>query len=256
MESVDLVQNTTVATTTTTINQYGQEIGVGLPDWKPAQSPQRIVLDGQYCRLEPLIADQHAVELYEAFQAGTNPDKTWTYMANGPFNTYESYYDIVKTVFEVTKDPMHFAVIDKQTNKAVGTIAFIRIDPKNGSIEVGSVVFSALLKRTRQSSEAVFLLMKYAFDQLGYRRFEWKCDSLNELSRKAADRYGFTFEGTFRQAIVYKGRNRDTNWYSILDSEYNARIRAAFVQWLDPNNFGADGQQVCRLSDLTKAQLL
>lgn len=144
-------------------------------------------------------------------------------------------------------------MIDRATNRAVGTLALMRIDPANGVIEVGSVTFSPLLKRTPASTEAQYLLMKYAFDTLGYRRYEWKCDDLNAPSRKAAVRLGFRYEGTFRQAIVYKGRNRDTAWYSIVDGEWPA-VAAAFEAWLSPDNFDTQGSQRQSLTAIRAAQ--
>jgi RimJ/RimL family protein N-acetyltransferase len=144
---------------------------------------------------------------------------------------------------------LHYAVIDLATAKPVGTLSLMRIDPANGVIEVGHVTYSPRLKRTRKATEAMFLLLGEVFDKLGYRRFEWKCDSLNEPSRRAAQRYGFTFEGIFRQAIVYRERNRDTAWFSIIDSEWPA-LRSGYQRWLDAGNFDAQGQQVERLADV------
>jgi len=148
-----------------------------------------------------------------------------------------------------SKDPLHYAVIDLATGKPVGTLALMRIDPANGVIEVGHVTYSPRLKRTRIATDAMCLLMSEVFDKLGYRRFEWKCDSLNEPSRSAALRYGFTFEGIFRQAIVYRERNRDTAWFSIIDSEWPA-LRECYKQWLDAGNFDAQGLQVKKLAEL------
>jgi RimJ/RimL family protein N-acetyltransferase len=146
-------------------------------------------------------------------------------------------------------DPMHFAVVDLNTGKAVGTLALMRQDPTNGVVEVGYVAFSPRLKQTPLASEAQFLLLSYVFEGLRYRRYEWKCDSLNAPSRKAARRLGFTFEGIFRQAVVYKGRSRDTAWYSIIDSE-RPEIGKALRAWLHPGNFDADGWQRRPLSDM------
>ena len=150
-------------------------------------------------------------------------------------------------------DPLHYTVIDLATGKAVGTLALMRIDRANGVIEVGHVTYSPRLKRTRIATEAMFLLMSHVFDDLGYRRFEWKCDSLNGPSRTAALRYGFTFEGIFRQAIVYRQRNRDTAWFSMLDGEWPA-LRPCYARWLDAGNFDAQGQQIERLADLIAQQ--
>ena len=148
-----------------------------------------------------------------------------------------------------SSDPFHYAVIDRASGKAVGTFALMRIEPAHGVIEVGSVTFSPRLKQTPLSTEAQYLLMRYVFDDLGYRRYEWKCDSLNAASRAAALRYGFQFEGIFRQAVVYKGRSRDTAWFSMLDGEWPA-IKRGFEQWLDPRNFDAAGAQRRKLAEL------
>jgi len=202
---------------------------------------------GRYCRLEPVSVQRHEKELFAAYMQA--PDgRDWTYLfsdrpeTTAAFNAY-----LVK--LEKSEDPLHFTIIDSSTNSAVGTAALMRIEPTHGVIEVGSITFSPLLKKTRAATESMYLMMRCAFDELGYRRYEWKCDSLNAPSRAAAARYGFTFEGIFRQAIVYKGRSRDTAWFSITDAEW-PRIRSAFETWLDPANFSADGRQKRRLSEL------
>ncbi|WP_041494118.1 GNAT family N-acetyltransferase [Burkholderia sp. KJ006] len=224
----------------TPTNDLQQPIGRPVPDWSARPRPERIVLEGRYCRLEPLDAERHAAELYAAYAQA--PDAgDWTYLAHGPYADESSFRDYLRGA-AASADPLHYTVIDRATNRAVGTLALMRIDPANGVIEVGSVTFSPLLKRTPVSTDAQYLLMKYAFDTLGYRRYEWKCDALNAPSRKAAARLGFRYEGTFRQAIVYKGRNRDTTWFSIVDGEW-PDVRAAFEAWLAPANFDADGVQ-------------
>jgi RimJ/RimL family protein N-acetyltransferase len=228
------------------LNEYEQPIGAALPDWHGARLPGRESLAGRYCRLEPVDVERHAAELYEAYRDA--PDgRDWTYMAAGPFETLEAYRAYL-TKAAALADPMHFAVIDSATGQAVGTLSLMRIDAPNGVIEVGHIAYSPRLKRTRIATEAVTLLMKLAFEELGYRRFEWKCDSLNAPSRAAALRYGFTFEGIFRQAIVTRGRSRDTAWYSIIDGEYPA-LSAAYAGWLEPRNFDARGKQRKALAD-------
>jgi RimJ/RimL family protein N-acetyltransferase len=149
----------------------------------------------------------------------------------------------------LSDDPLFHAIIDGATGKAIGVASFMRIDLKNGAIEVGNINYSPLLQRTRAATEAMYLMMKRAF-ALGYRRYEWKCDSLNASSRAAAQRLGFSYEGVFRQAVVYKGRNRDTAWYAMIESEWPA-LDQAFTRWLDPDNFDEQGRQRLRLSDLT-----
>lgn len=221
-------------------NEYGQPIGFPIGGWTPRPQPAAVTLPGRYCRLEPLDADTHAAELYAAYnQARDGSD--WTYLFVGPFDSAEAYRAYAETAAQST-DPRHFAVIDLSTGKAVGTLALMRIDPTHGAIEVGSVTFSPLLKQSPLSTEAQYLLMAYAFDTLGYRRYEWKCDDLNAPSRKAAERLGFSYEGTFRRAVVYKGRNRDTAWYSIISEEWPA-VKSAFEAWLAPENFDEQGQQ-------------
>lgn len=221
-------------------NEYDQLIGAALDGWTPRQRPGRVTLEGRYCTLEPLDAARHAADLYAAYaQAGDGRD--WTYMAVGPFADEASYAQYAQGA-AASPDPLHFAVIDRRTQRAVGTLALMRIDPSNGVIEVGSVTFSPLLQRTPISTEAQYLLMKYAFDTLGYRRYEWKCDSLNARSRDSAARLGFQFEGVFRQAVVYKERNRDTAWFSIVDGEWPLR-RDAFERWLAIDNFDESGAQ-------------
>ena len=202
---------------------------------------------GQYCRLEPVSTERHAKDLFSAYQQA--PDvRDWTYLFPSRPDTLQACHAYLDKL-EASEDPLHFAVVDTSTNQAVGTAALMRIEPTHGVIEVGGITFSPLLQKTRAATESMYLMMRRAFDELGYRRYEWKCDSLNTPSRTAAERYGFTFEGIFRQVIVYHGRNRDTAWYSIIDSEW-PRIRAAFEAWLDPANFTADGRQKRRLSDL------
>lgn len=221
------------------LNQFGQLVGDALPDWQPRPHPERTTLDGEYCRLEPL-ATHHADALFAAHQQATDT-RSWTWLLREPDSNVEEYRQWIASV-EALSDPMHFAVIDKRTNLPVGSLALMRIDPKNGVVEVGHVHFSPQLSRTPMSTEAQWLLMRYAFDTLGYRRYEWKCNSLNEPSRNAALRLGFQFEGRFRQALVIKGHNRDTDWFSILDSEWPA-LDNAFRHWLAADNFDADGKQ-------------
>ncbi len=235
-----------------TLNSYQQPIGAPLPDWSArARPPHNAAIDGRYCRLEPLDAQRHAAELYAAYSQAAD-GRDWTYMSVGPFADAASYRTYAEQA-AASSDPLHYAVIERKTGNAVGTLALMRIDPANGVIEVGFVAFSPLLKRTPVSTEAQYLLMKHAFDALGYRRYEWKCDSLNGPSRQAAARLGFQFEGIFRQAIVYKGRSRDTAWFSIIDSEWPG-LRAAFEKWLTPENFDEQGQQRASLTALRKVE--
>lgn len=219
-------------------NELGQPVGDPLPAWEGARAPERVTLEGRYCRLEPLSAGDHAAGLFEAY-ASAPDDAEWTYLPVGPYRTREEYLEWAEAA-ERSADPLHFAVVSLASGEPVGTLSLMRHTPAHGVIEVGFVVFSRRLARTPESTEAQYLLMCYAFNELGYRRYEWKCDSLNAPSRAAAERLGFSYEGLFRQAVVVKGRNRDTAWFSILDGEW-PRIRAAFEAWLDPANFEPAG---------------
>lgn len=183
---------------------------------------------------------RHADDLYAAY-AAAHDDSDWTYLPAGPFDSPASYRDWVHAQSQMG-DPRHYAVVDASAGRAVGTLALMRHDPTNGAIEVGWVVFSRAMQRTPLSTEAHFLLMRYVFDELGYRRYEWKCDSRNAPSRRAAERLGFTFEGTFRQSTIYKGRSRDTSWFSLLDRDW-PQVKQSFEAWLAPENFDADGNQ-------------
>ncbi|CAI4035795.1 hypothetical protein SMKI_09G0020 [Saccharomyces mikatae IFO 1815] len=220
------------------INEFGQEVGADVDGWTTRVFPQEVVLKGNHCRLEPLDKEKHGLQLFSAYaKAG---QRLWTYLPVGPFNNVDEYLQFIDELNE-TEDTVPYAIIHERTGCAVGTLCLIRIDEANGSLEVGYVVFSPELQKTVIATEAQFLLMKYVFDVLQYRRYEWKCDSLNGPSRRAAMRLGFKHEGTFRQVVVYKGRTRDTQWFSIIDKEW-MNIRKAFEQWLDGENF-EDGRQ-------------
>ena len=233
------------------LNQFMQSIGAPVPEWNGAQPPGREPLLGRYCRIEPVDVERHLDDLYQAYSSAAD-GRDWTYLQVGPFDSLAAYREHLTRIATLS-DPLHYALIDLASGKAVGTLAFMRIDRGNGVIEVGHVTYSPLLKRTRIASEAIFLLMQHLFEDLGYRRFEWKCDSLNSPSRAAALRYGFKFEGIFRQAVVYRGRNRDSAWFSVIDGEWPA-LREGFMQWLDPRNFDAQGRQIERLAALIARQ--
>ena len=202
---------------------------------------------GRYCRLERLDAAAHASDLH-AVNRRDRDGRLWTYLPYGPFDTLGDFSAWLAAV-AATTDPMFFAVIDAKTAKPVGVASYLRIDPQSGSIEVGHINYSPVLQRTPAATEAMFLMMERAFDA-GYRRYEWKCNALNAPSRAAALRLGLSFEGVFRQATVVKGRNRDTAWYAAIDAEW-PRLRAAFSQWLAPDNFGQDARQRVSLRSLT-----
>ena len=232
------------------LNAFQQPVGAPVPGWQPRPRPERIVLHGRHCRLEPLDAARHAADLHTAYIAADD-GRGWTYMSADPFADAAGYAAYARQLAAST-DPLHFAVIDAHSDEAVGTLALMRIEPAHGVVEVGHVMFSPRLQRTRLSTEAQYLLMRHVFDDLGYRRYEWKCDSLNAPSRRTAERLGFSFEGVFRQAIVYKGRNRDTAWFSVIDSEWPA-LKAAFERWLADDNFDAQGRQRRALAALRPA---
>jgi RimJ/RimL family protein N-acetyltransferase len=228
------------------LNEFGQPVGPRLPGWVPPPAPPREPLDGRYCRLEPL-APAHADALFAAYAAA--PDaRNWTYLSTGPFAAADAFRGWVATA-AASADPLFFTIMDRAANQPVGVASYMRITPAAGSIEVGHIHFAPAAQRSRAATEAMVLMMRQAF-ALGYRRYEWKCDTLNAPSRRAAQRFGFSFEGVFRQATVYKGRSRDTAWYSVIDAEWPA-LRAAFEAWLDPANFDAAGGQKVRLSELT-----
>lgn len=222
-------------------------VGVPVPGWAARPRPERAPHVGRTCRLEPLNPGRHAADIHDANGLDAS-GRMWTYLPVGPFDGIDAYRAWVVGASQ-SEDPLFFAIVDAATGWAVGVASYLRIDPANGVIEVGHLQFSPRLQRTPAATEAIFLLMKHAFDDLGYRRFEWKCDSLNAPSRAAAERLGFLHEGTFRQAVVYKGRNRDTAWYAIVDGDWPT-IRAGFEAWLSPSNFDASGRQRARLADL------
>ncbi len=223
---------------------------IGPPvDPAPARRPERRAFDGAFVRLEPLGA-QHARDLYEATH-GPDRDSLWRYMFVGPFADFASF-ETWRVKAAQADDPLAWAVIDKKTGRAVGVLTLMRIEPAHRVIEVGGIVWGTPLQRTPGATEAIYLLARAIFDDLGYRRFEWKCDSLNAPSQRAAQRFGFSYEGRFRQHMIVKGRSRDTAWYSMLDTEWPAR-RAAFETWLLPANFDSDGRQIAALSVLNGA---
>lgn len=235
-----------------TRNDLGQLIGPPVPDFVKRPHPPRTAMIGRFCRVEPLSVDAHAADLVAANEMA--PDaRYWTYLPYGPFKDLADYTDWM-TQTCLGEDPLFHAIIDLATGKAVGVASYLRIDVANGVIEVGHIHFSPLMQGSPASTEAMYLMMARVFDELGYRRYEWKCNNLNEASKAAARRLGFTYEGTFRQMSVVKGHNRDTAWFAILDSEWPA-VKAAFQQWLSPDNFDAEGRQKTRLSELTAAAL-
>jgi RimJ/RimL family protein N-acetyltransferase len=230
-------------------NDLGQPIGFPLPDWTPRPKPPRSAMEGRFCSVEPVDPARHAADLHAA-NSLDREGRNWTYLPYGPFPRLEDYRAWLDRV-SASEDPLCHAIIERESGRAVGVASYMRIDPGAGVIEVGGINYSPALQRTPAATEAMYLMMRRVFDELGYRRYEWKCDSLNASSRAAAERLGFTYEGMFRQATVYKARNRDTCWFSILDSEWPG-LKRGFEQWLDPDNFDAAGRQRCRLSGFTQ----
>jgi len=230
-------------------NEMGQPIGFAIDDWQGARAPVHEEIEGARCRLVPLSADRHAEALHDAFAANAD-GSNWTYLPYGPFASASAYSACVRD-FErlgAAGDTLFFAIVDGESERPIGVSSWLRIAPEPGSIEVGHLCFSPALQRTPLSTEAMFLMMRRVFEDWGYRRYEWKCDSLNAPSRAAAARLGFRYEGTFRHQTVVKGRNRDTAWFSITDLEWPA-LKAGFEAWLEPANFDAAGGQKRRLQD-------
>lgn len=226
-------------------NQFGQPIGAELEGWQPAGEPGKQSLQGRFCCLQPMDIARRAEELFHAYQLA--PDgRDWTYLSCERPTELPVFQQYLQRQL-ATQGRNTLSVIDATTGKAVGTGAFLNIDQLNGVVELGMINWSPLMQRRAMGSEAIFLMLKHAFDDLGFRRCEWKCDGLNAPSREAALRLGFTFEGTFRQAMTRKGRNRDTDWLSIIDGEWPS-VREAFTAWLSPLNIATDGQQKRRLA--------
>lgn len=224
-----------------------QPIGPAV-DASPAQLPEPVTLEGRYCRLEKLDADRHGAALWEVYRGD---DRLWTYFPAGPFPEEAGFSAWIKERAALA-DPYSYAIIDLDRGTAGGILALFEIRPVMRVIEMGGVIYGRALQGTTAATEAQFLMARYAFETLGYRRYEWKCDALNAKSWRAAERLGFTFEGVFRQHRIVKGHNRDTAWFAILDGEWPARKRA-FERWLAPENFDGAGHQRASLSSLNGA---
>jgi RimJ/RimL family protein N-acetyltransferase len=222
------------------------EIGIAV-DPSPAPRPQPTVLAGRVVTLRPFDRAGQAEALYQATH-GPEKEDQWRYMSEGPF-AGRAEFDVAFDSKAGSADPLFFAIIDNATSLAVGQASYLRIDPRHRVIEVGNILFTPALQRSSGATEAMYLMARHVFDDLGYRRYEWKCNALNEPSRRAALRLGFIFEGVFRQHMIIKGRNRDTAWFSMLDSEWPVR-RTNFERWLAPSNFDPAGRQVLSLSNL------
>lgn len=210
-----------------------------LSNWQPCPTPDQRVLQGRFVRLEALAVSRHGDDLWRALQ-GPDP-ALWDYLPYGPFSE-RTGFDAWLTGNTAHRDPLFYAVIDQASGRALGLFSYLNIAAQDGCIEIGHVAFGAPMQRTAGATEAIYLLARHAFDDLGYRRLEWKCNAANTRSRRAAERFGFTYEGLFRQHRVSKGKNRDTAWFSIIDGEWQ-RCRDAFQRWLAPENFDDRGQQ-------------
>jgi len=228
-------------------NERGQPVGLPVAGWTARPLPPRTPMRGRFCAIEPLDPARHAAPLFAAY-AEDKEGRLWTYLPRGPFATLDDYRRWAEDAAG-RDDPLTHAILDNTTGEAVGTAAYMRIEPAIGVIEIGSITYSPRLQRRPAATETMYLMMRRVFDELGYRRYEWKCDSLNAPSRAAARRLGFRYEGLFRQATMTRGRNRDTAWFSVIDKEWPA-LRQAFERWLDPANFDADGQQRHSLATL------
>lgn len=229
-------------------NEFGQPVGDPVPGWSARPRIGPVTLEGRTCRLAPL-GEEHVDLLHRALDV-ESPPETWTYLMSGPYDDRAGFAGYVASLRAIP-DCEPLAIL-APGGAGLGVACYLRIDPANGSAEVGGIVMSPALQQTTAATESMYLMMRHVFDDLGYRRYEWKCDSLNEPSRRAALRYGFGYEGRFRNALVYKGRNRDTDWFSITDEEWD-RLRPAYDTWLGPDNFDEEGGQRASLRALTAA---
>ncbi len=223
------------------VNEYGQIIGESVVGHTSGKLPAIDFLEGRYARIEALSVEKHAEDLLAVYGPDT-PRDMWTYLFQEPVADREELVSLLNQML-ARQDRFFYAILDRETGKALGTFSLMRIDQANRTIEVGAVTFSPALKQTRMGTEAHYLLARYVFEELHFRRYEWKCDALNLPSRKAAERLGFVYEGTFRQAVIYKGRTRDTDWLSMIDKDW-PQVRARLEAWLRPENFDKNGQQI------------
>lgn len=230
------------------LNEFGQPVGAPLPDWRGAEFPPRRPLSGWGCQLAPLDPERHGPGLWQAFCSDSGA--MWTYLTSGPFADEAAMGSWLQQC-AAKADPQFYTIMDAKSGQALGLASYLRIDPQAGSMEVGWLHFSPALQHSRLATAAMALMMANAF-ALGYRRYEWKCNALNQPSWRAALRLGFSYEGTFRQSRVDKGRARDTAWFSVIDGEWPA-LQTCFERWLADANFDEQGRQRLRLSELTAA---
>ena len=225
------------------------DLPLGPPlDWTPVKAPEPVHLHGAHVLVRPVDAERDAEPLYAASHAPDGDPAIWTYLPDGPYRSVEHLREMLAFA-QASSDPLYFALVRRSDERPLGIAAYLRVKPQFGVIELGHIWFGRALQRTTAASEAIYLLARHVFDELGYRRLEWKCNSLNAASRRAADRFGFASEGLFHKHQVVKGRSRDTAWYAITDEQWPA-IRRGFEAWLDPENFDRDGRQVEALAQL------
>lgn len=246
VDSFTVGENVTSEKTMLPLNEFNQPIGNAVESWRPAKKPGGQILTGHYCVLEPIDVNRHADALFENLSID-NKGESWTYLPYGPFFQKADFRAWVEET-NAESDTQLYAILNLQ-GEPIGVAGFLRTNTAHGVIEIGHVHYSKRLQKTPAATEAIYLLMQYAFDTLGNRRCEWKCHSLNEASRNAALRLGFTFEGIFRQSNVFKNHNRDTAWFSVIDSEWPA-LKIKLSRWLDRSNFDADGNQLLRLQEI------
>ncbi len=228
-------------------NEFDQRVGQYIADWAARPNPNAAKMNGAFCSVEALAIDTHAPDLFKTL-CGEDYESSWTYLPRERAKTYESFTAWLN--FETAQhDRRFYAIVDNKSKKAQGLCAYLRITPEHGSIEIGHIHFGRSLKQTPAATEAMYLMMRHAFDDLGYRRYEWKCNDLNEASKRAALRLGFSFEGIFRQSNVFKNRNRDTAWFSIIDGEW-PMINQRFIRWLSHDNFAAQGRQIKSINEV------
>jgi RimJ/RimL family protein N-acetyltransferase len=225
------------------------DLPLGPPlDWKPVKAPARLELRGTHVLVRPIDAERDAQPLYSASHEPDGDAAIWTYLPDGPYDSAEHLREMLAFA-QASSDPLYFAIVRPSDERALGMATYLRITPQFGTIELGHIWFGRALQRTTAASEAIYLLARHVFDDLGYRRLEWKCNSLNAASRRAAERFGFAYEGVFRKHQVIKGRSRDTAWFAITDEQW-PQIRRGFERWLAPDNHDRDGRQLRPLAQL------
>ena len=229
------------------VNEYGQMIGESMEGYTPGELPAIDFLEGRYARIEALSVERHAEDLLAVYGPDT-PREMWTYLFQEPVADREELVSLLNQML-ARQDRFFYVILDRETGKVLGTFSLMRIDQNNRVVEVGTVIFSPELRGTRIGTEAQYLLACYVFEELHYRRYEWKCDALNLQSRRAAERLGFVYEGTFRQAVVYKGRTRDTDWLSMIDKDW-PQVKTRLEAWVRPENFDQNGGQYKSLREL------